>query len=65
MGDGKHFGDSQLLGLASDLQPLHVWKEALIGGVGSALGERGRGRTHQWFQQECENTVFCDKVAPE
>ena len=41
MGDGNHFGDSQLLSLASDLQPLHVWREAVIGGTGSVLGGGG------------------------
>lgn len=34
MEDGNYFGDNQLLGLASILQQLHVWKEALIGGMG-------------------------------
>lgn len=67
MEDGNYFGDNQLLGLASILQQLHAQKEALIGGVGVYWGggwrEWGRD-THQWFQQECENTIFCDKVAP-
>lgn len=62
MGDGNYFKDSQLLDLASVLQQLDVWKEALIGRLGRGLG--WWGRTHQWFRQECENAIFCDKVAP-
>lgn len=30
--------------------------------MGRERAEPGR-QTHQWFQQECENTVLCDNVA--
>lgn len=50
-----------MLGLASILQQLHVWKEALIGGVG-VCWEGGRGRHISGFNKNAKILYFVTKL---
>lgn len=66
MEDGNYFGDNQLLGLASILQQLHVWKEALIGGMGvcwvGGWGGSGAGAHISGFNKNAKILYFVTKL---
>ena len=51
-----------MLSLASDLQPLHVWKEAVIGGIGSVLGGGGGGGHISGFNKNAKILYFVTKL---
>lgn len=65
MEDGNYFGDNQLLGLASILQQLHVWKRGPDWWGGSVLGRRGAGDrgTHiRGFDKNVKILYFVTKL---
>lgn len=51
-----------MLSLASDLQPLHVWREAVIGGTGSVLGGGGGGGHISGFSKNAKILYFVTKL---
>lgn len=51
-----------MLGLASILQQLHVWKEALIGGVGVCWGGGAGGRHISGFNKNAKILYFVTKL---
>ena len=48
--------------MSSDLQPLHVWREAVIGGTGSVLGGGGGGGHISGFSKNAKILYFVTKL---